>query len=131
MESESNCFNFILDLKMFHILQDALKTILKIPKSWQSNIFYLAIFHLETLFGRSGWYPQKIRFLKGVLAKNELNAIIVGCSIWKSSFKFNWIIYDLSRKMQLREFVWVLRSSSVLSIDATDRSQISNDRYRY
>jgi len=33
--------------------------------------------------------------------------------------------------MQLREFVWVLRSSSVLSIDATDRSQISNDRYRY
>ena len=25
-----------------------------------------------------------------------------------SSFEFNWIIYDLSRIMQLREFVWTL-----------------------
>ena len=57
-------------------------------------------------------------------------------NIWMVSLKLNWIIYDLSGKLQLREFVWMLRSSlcvvfnQFLLTDATDRSKISSDPHR-
>ena len=62
--------------------------------------------------------------------------MIIGCNTWIICLKFNWFFYDLSRMLQLSEFVWALRSSvyvvfnNFLLIDATDRSKINSDQKR-
>ena len=58
-----------------------------------------------------------------------------GCDIWIICLELNWIIYDLSRTLQLSEFVWT--SSSVWAVlnhllvtGATDRNWISSNHHR-
>ena len=38
----------------------------------------------------------------GIVKNEKYYLLMVGCNVWMSSFTFNWIIYDLSGKMQLR-----------------------------
>lgn len=98
---------------MFHILQDALKKILKIPKSWQSYIFLFSYFSLRDFIWTIRMIPRKDKIYKGSAREKWIECD--NCRLlWKSSFKFNWSIYDLSRKLKLSEFVYVLRPSSVL-----------------
>ena len=60
------------------------------------------------------------------------------CNIWIISFKFNWILYELGKIMQLRGCVlcMVLRSSVLvvfnhfLILDATDRSKIKSNQFK-
>ena len=62
----------------------------------------------------------------------KLNSIFIGCNIWIINLKFNWIICYLTKIVQLREFVCVLRSSvwvvfnPFLFIYATYKSWIRN-----
>ena len=67
-----------------------------------------------------------------------MNSTITICNIWIISFKFNWILYELGKIIQLRGCVLciVLRSSVLvvfnhfLILDATDRSIIKSNQYR-
>ena len=62
--------------------------------------------------------------------------MIIGCNVWMICLELIWIIYDLSRTLQLSEFVWTLRSpvwvelNHFLLIDAKDKSKISSDHHR-
>ena len=56
----------------------------------------------------------------------ELHSTFVGCNISMIRFKFNWIIYDLSEKMKLCEYIWTLRSwvKDVKGIESLPQTQI-------
>ena len=71
---------------------------------------------------------KELHFYKisNIYEYNELSSTIVGYNIRMSSFKFNWIIYDLSGEMHLREFVWTLDVfKHFLLIDATEAKLVA------